>query len=168
MKTPTRALLAAVALVFAVSVPAQEKVTLSIATGPTTGVYYPLGGGIANILSKYVPGYAANAESTAGSVANLQLMSQKKSDLALSMADAAWDGFKGQGKFAAGAVPIRTLMIAYPEPDAHSDRRRDGYQQDCRFERQARFDRRTEQRHRIDGGTRSRSGGARPGKGHPA
>ena len=92
MKTPTRALLAAVALVFAVSVPAQDKVMLSIATGPTTGVYYPLGGGIANILSKYVPGYAANAESTAGSVANLQLMSQKKSDLALSMADAAWDG----------------------------------------------------------------------------
>ena len=77
MKTPTRALLAAGALVFAVSVPAQEKVTLSIATGPTTGVYYPLGGGIANVLSKYVPGYAANAESTAGSVANLQLMSQK-------------------------------------------------------------------------------------------
>src|SRR5688572_5372868 len=92
----------------------QEKVTLSVATGPTTGVYYPLGGGIANVLSKYIPGYAANAETTAGSVANLQLMSQKKSDLALSMADAAWDGFKGQGKFAAGAVPIRTLMIAYP------------------------------------------------------
>ena len=85
-----------------------------IATGPTTGVYYPLGGGIANILSKYVPGYAANAETTAGSVANLQLMSQKKSDLALSMADAAWDGFKGQGRFASGAVPVRTLMIAYP------------------------------------------------------
>ena len=93
---------------------AQDKVTLSIATGPTTGVYYPLGGGIANILSKYVPGYAANAESTAGSVANLQLMGQKKSDLALSMADAAWDGYKGQGKFAGGAVPMRTLMVAYP------------------------------------------------------
>ena len=113
MKTPTRALFAAVALVFAVSVPAQEKVTLSVATGPTTGVYYPLGGGIANILSKYVPGYAANAETTAGSVANLQLMSQKKSDIALSMADAAWDGFKGQGRFP-NAIPVRTLMIAYP------------------------------------------------------
>ena len=114
MKTPTHALLAVVALVFAVSVPAQEKVTLSVATGPTTGVYYPLGGGIANILSKYVPGYSANAETTAGSVANLQLMSQKKSDIALSMADAAWDGFKGQGRFTNGAVPVRTLMIAYP------------------------------------------------------
>lgn len=114
MKSIKHALVALGAIGLALTVQAQEKVTLSIATGPTTGVYYPLGGGIANILSKYVPGYAANAETTAGSVANLQLMSQKKSDIALSMADAAWDGFKGQGKFAAGAVPIRTLMIAYP------------------------------------------------------
>ncbi|HVE88126.1 MAG TPA: TAXI family TRAP transporter solute-binding subunit [Burkholderiaceae bacterium] len=108
------ALVALAATGLAVATQAQEKVTLSIATGPTTGVYYPLGGGIANVLSKYVPGYAANAETTAGSVANLQLMSQKKSDIALSMADAAWDGFKGQGKFSAGSVPVRTLMIAYP------------------------------------------------------
>ena len=114
MKINAHALVAAGALALAAASVAQEKVTLSVATGPTTGVYYPLGGGIANILSKYVPGYAANAETTAGSVANLQLMSQKKSDLALSMADAAWDGFKGQGKFSGGAVPVRTLMIAYP------------------------------------------------------
>ena len=113
MKSIKHALVALAATSLAFAAQAQEKVTLSIATGPTTGVYYPLGGGIANILSKYVPGYAANAETTAGSVANLQLMSQKKSDIALSMADAAWDGFKGQGRFPA-AVPIRTLMIAYP------------------------------------------------------
>ena len=93
---------------------AQDKVTISITTGPTGGVYYPLGGGIANILSKYVPGYSANAESTAGSVANLQLMSQKKSDLALTMADAAWDGYRAQGKFSGAEVPVRALMVAYP------------------------------------------------------
>jgi TRAP transporter TAXI family solute receptor len=93
---------------------AQAKVNISIATGPTGGVYYPLGGGLANVLSKHVPGYAANSEATAGSVANLQLMSQKKSDVAFTMADAAWDGYKAQGKFAGGAVPLRTLMVAYP------------------------------------------------------
>ncbi|MBI3375053.1 MAG: TAXI family TRAP transporter solute-binding subunit [Betaproteobacteria bacterium] len=93
---------------------AQDKVMISISTGPTGGVYYPLGGGIANILSKYVPGYSANAESTAGSVANLQLMSQKKSDIALTMADAAWDGYKAQGKFSGAEVPVRALMVAYP------------------------------------------------------
>ncbi|NTV33419.1 MAG: C4-dicarboxylate ABC transporter substrate-binding protein, partial [Deltaproteobacteria bacterium] len=31
---------------------AQKQVRLSIATGGTGGVYYPIGGGMANILSK--------------------------------------------------------------------------------------------------------------------
>src|SRR5437762_1387293 len=114
MNVFARTFVALSAIAVALCAVAQNKVTLSISTGPTTGVYYPLGGGIANLLSKYVPGYAANAETTAGSVANLQLMGQKKSDLALSMADAAWDGFKGQGRFASGAVPVRALMVAYP------------------------------------------------------
>jgi TRAP transporter TAXI family solute receptor len=114
MKCFARVIFVIAALAASTAATAQNKVTISVATGPTTGVYYPLGGGIANVLSKYVPGYAANAETTAGSVANLQLMSQKKSDIALSMADAAWDGYKGQGRFASGAVAVRTLMIAYP------------------------------------------------------
>ena len=95
-------------------VAAQERVTLSIATGPTGGVYALLGGGMANILSKYVPGYAVNAESTAGAVANLQLMKQQPSVMAFSTADVALEGFTGQGKFSGGAVPVRTLMVAYP------------------------------------------------------
>ncbi len=114
MNAIARTLVTLSAAALALSAAAQNKVNLSISTGPTTGVYYPLGGGIANVLSKHVPGYAANAETTAGSVANLQLMNQKKSDLALSMADAAWDGFKGQGRFTSGAVPVRALMVAYP------------------------------------------------------
>jgi uncharacterized protein len=114
MRSIARAAVFVAALSIAAAAAAQERVTISIATGPTGGVYYPLGGGIANILSKYVPGYAVNAESTAGSVANLQLLNQKQSDMALSMADAALDGFKGQGKFSGGAVPVRTLMAAYP------------------------------------------------------
>jgi len=114
MKTIVKTAAFAAVLAAASVAVAQDKVTISIATGPTGGVYYPLGGGIANVLSKYVPGYAANAESTAGSVANIQLMNQKKSDIALSMADAAWDGYKGQGKFQGGNVPLRALMVAYP------------------------------------------------------
>jgi uncharacterized protein len=65
-------------------------------------------------LSKYVPGYAVNAESTAGAVANLQLMKQQPSVMAFSTADVALEGFTGQGKFSGGAVPVRTLMVAYP------------------------------------------------------
>jgi TRAP transporter TAXI family solute receptor len=96
-----------------VSVAAQAQ-NLSIATGGTGGVYYPMGGGIAAVLSKYVNGMQATAEVTGGSVANLQLISTGKPYIALSMTDAALDALKGEDKFKGKPVPVRTLMILYP------------------------------------------------------
>jgi TRAP transporter TAXI family solute receptor len=87
---------------------------LSIATGGTGGVYYPLGGGMAAVLSKYVPGMQATAEVTGGSVANLQLIGTGKPYLGMTMADATLDAYKGQDKFTGKPVPVRTLMIMYP------------------------------------------------------
>jgi uncharacterized protein len=100
---------------FAFAAVAQEKINLSIATGGTGGVYYPLGGGMANALSKHVPGMAATAEVTGGSVANLQLIGdQGNSYIALSMTDAAQDAYKGEDKFKGKKVDVRTLAILYP------------------------------------------------------
>ena len=87
---------------------------LSIATGGTGGVYYPLGGGMAAVLSKYVPGMQATAEVTGGSVANLQLIGTGKPYLAMTMVDAGLDALKGQDKFTGKPVPVRTLMVMYP------------------------------------------------------
>ena len=67
-----------------------QKATLAIATGGTGGVYYPLGGGLANILSKKVPGLTATAEVTGGSVDNLKLIGSGKSEVAFTMVDARW------------------------------------------------------------------------------
>src|SRR5499427_7860630 len=93
---------------------AQEKYSLSIATGGTGGVYYPIGGGMANILSKYVPGMQATAEVTGGSVDNLKLIATGKPYIAFSMADAGQDAFRGEDKFKGTKVPLRTLMVLYP------------------------------------------------------
>jgi len=101
------ALLAGVAL-------AQEKINISIGTGGTGGVYYPMGGGIANVLSKYVQGMQATAEVTGGSVANLQLLGTGKADVGLSMVDAALTALQGVDKFKSGKIPVRTLMVLYP------------------------------------------------------
>jgi TRAP transporter TAXI family solute receptor len=92
---------------------AQQK-TIAIATGGTGGVYYPLGGALANVLSKNLPGYQATAEVTGGSVDNLKLIGTGQSELAFSMADAALDAFKGEDKFKSGKVPVRTLLVLYP------------------------------------------------------
>jgi uncharacterized protein len=87
---------------------------ISIATGGTGGVYYPMGGGMAAVLSKYVDGMQATAEVTGGSVANLQLINTGKPYIALSMADATLDAYKGQDKFKGKPVAVRTLMVLYP------------------------------------------------------
>ncbi|HYS58911.1 MAG TPA: TAXI family TRAP transporter solute-binding subunit [Burkholderiales bacterium] len=105
---------AALAATGAVQAQAQERYSLSIATGGTGGVYYPLGGGMANILSKYVPGLQATAEVTGGSVDNLKLIATGKPYIGFSMADAGQDAYRGEDKFKGAKVPLRTLMVLYP------------------------------------------------------
>ena len=87
---------------------------ISIATGGTGGVYYPMGGGIAAVLSKHVPGMQATAEVTGGSVDNLKLIGTGKPYIGLSMADAGQDAYRGEDKFKGNKVPLKTLMILYP------------------------------------------------------
>jgi hypothetical protein len=87
---------------------------ISIATGGTGGVYYPMGGGLAAVLSKYVPGMQATAEVTGGSVDNLKLIDSGKPYVGFSMADAAQDAAKGEEKFKGHKVPVRTLAVLYP------------------------------------------------------
>jgi uncharacterized protein len=92
---------------------AQQPTSLSIATGGTGGVYYPLGGGFANILGKEIPGVTATAQVTGGSVANLQLIGSGKADICFSQVDAAWDAYKGQDKFPT-RLPVTALVVMYP------------------------------------------------------
>src|SRR5262245_57873842 len=110
-----RALLAlgAAAVIGASAAQAQSK-QLEIATGGTGGVYYPLGGGFGNILGKELPGVTATARVTGGSVANLQLIGSGKADLCFTQVDAAWDAINGLDKFKSGKLPIRALVVMYP------------------------------------------------------
>jgi hypothetical protein len=115
MKRFTAALVAVIAAFGLATAGAQDKkVRLSIGTGGTGGVYYPLGGGLAAMLSKYVPGVEATAEVTAGSIANLQLLDAGKSEIGFTMADAAWDAANGLDKFNGKKVALRTLVVFYP------------------------------------------------------
>ena len=108
------AALLAAALVVAIPAAAQQGNRISITTGGTGGVYYPLGGGMANILSKYVPGLQATAEVTGGSVDNLKLIGAGKSEVGFTMVDSAWDAAQGLDKFKDAKVNARTLMVLYP------------------------------------------------------
>ena len=112
----TAAILAATltaGLALAGMVHAQQK-TMSIGTGGTGGVYYPLGGAVANVLSKNLPNVQATAEVTGGSVDNLKLIASGQSEMAFTMADAALDALQGQDKFKSGKVPLQALLVVYP------------------------------------------------------
>ena len=106
--------LVAAGLALAGGAAAQGQRNLSIVTGGTGGVYYPLGGGLANLLTKYVPGFQATAEVTGGSVDNLKLVGAKKADIAFTMADASLDASRGEDKFKGAPVAHQTLAVLYP------------------------------------------------------
>ncbi|MDZ7822751.1 MAG: TAXI family TRAP transporter solute-binding subunit [Ahrensia sp.] len=88
---------AAIALLFSAPIFAQEQ--LSIATGGTGGVYYPIGGGLAEIINKHVGGYSAAAEVTGASVENMGLIATGDADLAIALADTVAQAFSGTGRF---------------------------------------------------------------------
>jgi TRAP transporter TAXI family solute receptor len=106
-------LLAVAAVSAATVAQAQQKQTrLSVATGGTGGVYYPLGGGLANILTRNMPGVEATAEVTSASVDNVKLIGAGKADVAWVLADTAADGFNGVGKFKE-KMPIRAIAVVF-------------------------------------------------------
>ena len=106
------AVIAGVVLMFGAA-SAQQK-TISIGTGGTGGVYYPMGGAIANVLSKHLPGVQATAEVTGASVDNLKLIGSGQSEVGFTMADTALEALKGEEKFKGNKVDARTLLVLYP------------------------------------------------------
>jgi len=113
MRKTTAILAMTLGLAFAGAAHAQQK-TMSIGTGGTGGVYYPLGGAVANVLSKSLPNVQATAEVTGGSVDNLKLIGAGKSELGFTMADAALDALNGEDKFKSGKLPLQALLVVYP------------------------------------------------------
>jgi TRAP transporter TAXI family solute receptor len=105
--------LGAAALALPGAARAQAPMQMSIATGTTGGVYYPLGGALANYLSRGIPGMSATAEVTAGSVANFQLLGAGRIGLLFGQVDAAVDAVRGAGPFRGRVVPARAIAVLY-------------------------------------------------------
>lgn len=86
----------------------------SIGTGDPGGVYFPLGGAVASVLTKALPDLHATVEVTGGSVDNIKLIATGESELGFTMADAADDAMRGHDKFKNNKVDLRTLLVVYP------------------------------------------------------
>ncbi|MFG2059510.1 TAXI family TRAP transporter solute-binding subunit [Micromonospora sp. NPDC048930] len=84
-----------------------------LATGNTTGVYYQLGGGYADVISRHLPGYEARAEPTGASVENINRLASGDMEIAFSLADTAADAVAGRGAFDGQSQPVRALARIY-------------------------------------------------------
>ncbi len=95
---------------------AVEKKFVNIATGGTAGVYYPLGGAIAEILTRNVPGVNASAQSTGASVANVNALKDGSAHLAFMQNDIAYYAANGAEMFKDKKVDgLKALATLYPE-----------------------------------------------------
>lgn len=90
-------------------------VRLAIGTASTGGTWYPLGGGVASMINKYVKGYQAMAHPSGASIENIRAILKKQDALSLSMPDTAFQAYKGLEAFAGKPVKeLRGLMSTYP------------------------------------------------------
>jgi TRAP transporter TAXI family solute receptor len=98
-----------------VASPALAKTTfISVGTGGTGGIYYPYGGGVAEIWTKYVKGVKAVAEVTGASVENVKLAHKGETVVGEVMGDVAVAGFNGLSKFKGKKHDILSMAIMYP------------------------------------------------------
>ena len=95
--------------------PVLAKTTfISIGTGGTGGIYYPYGGGVAEIWTKHVDGVKAVAEVTGASVENVKLAHKGETVVGEVMGDVAVAGFNGESKFQGKKHDILTMAVMYP------------------------------------------------------
>ncbi len=85
---------------------------ITIATGNSTGVYYVLGGGLAQVISKNTDLKASAAE-TGASVQNIQQLVAGDYDVAFSLADTAADAVDGKADFEGKPADVRALTRLY-------------------------------------------------------
>ncbi|MFY0663333.1 MAG: TAXI family TRAP transporter solute-binding subunit [Natronospirillum sp.] len=111
MRKLSVALCAALAMSFS---SVQAQTTLSIATGGTGGVYYPIGGGIAELIGQHISGYNGAVEVTGASVENMGLIHREDSDLAIALADTVFQAYNGEGQFDGRPLDVVALASIYP------------------------------------------------------
>lgn len=85
-----------------------------VSAGSPGGVYFPLGAGIAKVITDKVDDMFAQSESTAASVENCRLVGNMESEMGMAMANVAYDAYVGDGPFEGDVQPLLTLFSMYP------------------------------------------------------
>ncbi len=108
-------LVAALAVALLATAAGAQNRFLSLSTGGPGGVYFPLGGAMADLLTRQLPGFIVTAESTAASVENVRLVGSGLSDMGMVLGSVAYNARHGNPPFDQ-AYDIVALFQMYPAP----------------------------------------------------
>lgn len=92
------------------------QTNLILATGGTTGTYYPFGGAMAQIFNTKIENMNVTAQSTGASVENCKLLGKNEAELAILQNDMLDYAYNGAEAFADNKIPnLRGIAKLYPE-----------------------------------------------------
>ncbi len=95
---------------------APKKVNMILATGGTSGTYYPFGGAMAQIFNAKIPNMNVTAQATGASVENCKLLGKKEAELAILQNDMLDYAYNGTEAFKDGKIDnLRGIATLYPE-----------------------------------------------------
>jgi TRAP transporter TAXI family solute receptor len=92
----------------------QGKVDLKMMTGPTGGSWIPLGGAIAELIQKSIPGTNVSV-APGGGIANVMAVEEGKTDIGFGNSSSSVDGVAGRTPFKAPTKNVRQLANLYPQ-----------------------------------------------------
>ena len=99
---------------------AAEKKFITVGTGGTTGVYYQVGRNICRLVNKDTAthGISCKAESTGGSIYNLNTLRSGDLDMGVAQSDWQYHAYKGSSRFADKGpfTKLRAVFSVHPEP----------------------------------------------------
>lgn len=118
MRSMLRRILSALAVVAAVAslAHAAPPKFVNILTGGTSGVYYPLGVALTQLIGKAMPDSKATVQATKASAENLNLLQSGRGELAITLGDTlslAWKGDEEAG-FKTPLTKLRGIASLYP------------------------------------------------------
>ncbi|NYZ12187.1 TAXI family TRAP transporter solute-binding subunit [Azospirillum sp. RWY-5-1] len=98
------------------ALPARAEQFVTVLTGGTSGVYYPLGVALSNLYGKVIADSKVTVQATKASVENLNLLQAGRGEIAFTLGDSlsqAWKGDEEAG-FKAKLTKLRTIGAIYP------------------------------------------------------
>lgn len=116
MKRICMLLLSAILVLTAAVAFAADAKRLTMGTGGTSGVYFPLGGAISQMLSNKSNGaLSITAQATGASGENMRLTEANEVDLAIVQNDVAHSAYNGLAPFKTKLDNVRAIARLYPE-----------------------------------------------------